>query len=239
MSTIVELFVKGAPAVNATRTMKALMGHFPLTRSAKIIEFLRLLTSVLTRVPMADVHANMREIFLLFANCAALGHSKVVSASCPFWNRIELEPLIIDNAQAIYSLVFPILQQAQRDAWSNDIHNSIESIFKILSRIDSLVFRELCRQKPKQSSSHPPSHESLQSWASIARAASKTDRCVNLCEKLVEIQKAFATGGFAQYKGFNQSGTIRSVKGTSLPVTTERPLGIRTDLRPMIRIPVC
>jgi hypothetical protein len=238
IATIVELFVKCSPAVNATPTMKAIIKHFPVTRSAKSIEFLRLLTTVLARVPTADVHANMRSIFLLFANCLTLGHIKVASAACPVWNRIELEPFIMDNARAIYPIVFPIMQQGQREAWSNDIVSFIEEIFRILNRIDSLVFQELCRQKSKQPAPQSPFQESLKNWATIARAASKADRHLNLGEKLVEIQKTFSMGGAGQYKTLYQQELNRQVRAGSLPVTTERPLGIRTDIRPVIRIPV-
>jgi hypothetical protein len=231
-----DLFVKGAPAVTATPTMKALMAHFPLTRSAKAIEFLRMLTRAVAAAPVQDVYANMRSMFLLFANCTALGQVKVAAAAAPIWNRIEIEPLIIDNTQFVFALVYPILQQAQRETWSNDIALSIEDIFRVLNRIDSLEFQALCRGKSKAAPQNP-TQDSLKNWAALARAASKADRNLSLGEKLVEIQKVFSAAS-TQYHSFASQAPPRSVKGVSLPVTTEKPLGIRTDLRPLIRAPV-
>jgi hypothetical protein len=236
MATILEMFVKGVPSLTATPTMKALIAHFPMTRSSKAIEFLRLLTTTVARVPTHDVRANMRDVFLLFANCTALGHVKIAAAATPIWNRIELEPLMIDNARFVFGLALPVLQQAQKDAWSQDIVYSIEEIFKVLTRIDSLVFQEVCRAKPKAGAQNP-NQDSLKNWAAVARSASKMDKTVNLGEKLAEIQKVFSASA-GTYKAVSHDGSGRQIKSESLPVTTQTPLGVRHDLRPLIRVPV-
>jgi hypothetical protein len=234
--SLFDLFVKGAPSVTATPTMKALMKYFPLTRSAKAIEFLRMLTRAVAAAPIQDVYANMRPIFVLFANCTALGQVKVAAAASPIWNRIEIEPLIMDNARFVFGLVYPVLQQAQKDAWSNDIALSIDEIFRVLCRIDSIEFQALSRGKAKAPAPNQL-QDSLKNWATLARAASKADRNIPLGDKLVEIQKVFSPSA-GQYVPVAAQGQARSVKGASLPATTEKPLGIRTDMRPLIRIPV-
>jgi hypothetical protein len=215
--------------------MAVILRDFPRSRSAKTIEFLHLLTEVLAYVPTTDVKANMRKIFMLFAQCTAMANVKIAAASHPIWNRIELEPFIMDNAKTVFALVYPILQQAQRDSWSLEIVNTIDDIFRILNRIDSFVFQELCRQKPKIAQpAVVPVNDPLRVWAGIARSASHMDKALNLSEKLVEMQRVF----FAAQGGHASPALGRPLKAGSLPVTTEKPLGVRSGMRPVIRVPV-
>jgi hypothetical protein len=190
MSQIIDLIVKAVPVQSATPTMKAILGRFPLTRSAKAIEFLRLLTFVLTKVSTRDIKAHLRPIFLLFARCLGMGQVKLASAACPMWNRIELEPIIMDNAKVVFSLVYPILTTALKETWSSDISQKVDEILRVLNRIDSAVFQDLCRGKRLSLGDQP--QDSLKTWASIARTASKTDKDLRLAEKLFELQRVFS-----------------------------------------------
>jgi hypothetical protein len=121
-----------------------------------------------------------------------MGQVKLIAAACPVWNRIELEPFIMDNARVVFGLVCPILTTAQKESWSNEISAKIDEVFRILNRIDSTVFQDLCRGKMHSLADSP--QERVKSWAGIARAASKVDSELNLAAKLFEIQKQFATG---------------------------------------------
>jgi hypothetical protein len=49
IAAIIELFVKNLPLVTGAATMRALLQRFPVTRSSEAIEFLRLLTVVLSK----------------------------------------------------------------------------------------------------------------------------------------------------------------------------------------------
>jgi hypothetical protein len=229
MSQIVDLMLKSVPLQTATPTMKAIMLRFPLTRSSKTIEFLRLLTIVLGKVPQRDIRAHMKPIFLLFARCAAMGQVKVTAAACPVWNKIELEPLIMDNAKFIFGLVYPILTAAQRDAWSQDISLKIEDVFRIFARIDSGVFQDLCRGRaplPIDSS-----QDQLKTWAGIARTASKVDPQLNLSAKLFEIQKHFSAGQTAQ--SFKTAVAMVPKAVIKLPSEPE----VQRKAKPVLRFP--
>ena len=192
MKEIIELFVKGAPNVAALVTVKALMTHFPKTRSLKTVNFLHLLTTSLTKITRRDFKELMKPVFLLFADCSASCQVKVSEASVHLWNKIELEPLIMDNARFIFPLVYGILSQASKEIWSQDIINAIDEIFQDMNRIDSFVFQELCRsntQNPPASPTNPAAD--VKKWATVARAAARRDHDVNLAAKLAEIQRVF------------------------------------------------
>lgn len=194
MKEILELFVKGAPSVAALVTVKALMAHFPKTRSIKTVNFLHLLTMALTKITRRDFKDLMKPVFLLFADCSASCQVKVSEASVHLWNKIELEPMIMDNARYIFPLVYGILSQASKEIWSQDIVNAIDEIFQDMNRIDSFVFQELCRsknQKGANAAAPAAAGEDVKKWANVARAAARRDRDVNLASKLAEIQRVF------------------------------------------------
>jgi hypothetical protein len=223
LSQIIDIVVKAVPLQAATVTMKALLGHFPLTRSNKAIEFLRMLTFVLTKVPTRDVRAHMREIFLLFAGALAMGQVKLAAAACPVWNRIELEPLIIDNARLVFGIVYPILTTAMKETWSPEIVQRVDDVFRVLNRIDSAVFQDFCRGKGVPVDSP---QDVLKTWASIARTASKSDKELRLAEKLFEIQKHFSAQKIVSFKS--------AVSLTLLPKSASTP----PAPEPLIRKPV-
>jgi hypothetical protein len=234
---IVELFVRGVPALAATRTVKSMIGRFPFTRSSKAIEFVRLLTVVLSKTPIRDVKANMRPIFLLYARCMTLGQVKLASIATMVWNRIELEPLIMDKAKFVFALVYPILSAAERETWSPDIASSVDVVFRVFNRIDSAVFQDLCRGRLPPVPG-PQLQDEMKTWALVARTASKVDTDIRLSDKLNEIQKRFAVPRQQTFKpAANPAVLSPAVKQSSQPVTIEKPLGVRSDLRPMIRSP--
>jgi hypothetical protein len=203
--------------------MKAILGRFPQTRSNKAIDFLGLLTVVLTKVPNRDLKANMKPIFLLFARSLAMGQVKLAAAACPIWNRIELEPLIMDNAKFIFGLVYPIMTNAIKDTWTPDISQKIDEILRVMNRIDSAVFQDLCRGKRMAVGEAP--QDELKTWASIARTASKADRGLNLAEKLFEMQRHFSAS--AQDKVSFKSAV--ALKATKTPEAVIRKPVLRSS----------
>jgi hypothetical protein len=204
MHQIVKHFVSKLPQT-ATPTMEAIMGKFPLTHSAKMVEFLRLLSSVLTRVPERELHANMKTIFLLYSRCFGLAQVKVAQAACSVFEKVELEPVLIDHAKILYLAIYPLLLQASRESWSNDIVACVEEVFKTLGRIDASVFQEVVRNKGMKLTRS----EELSKWAGIARSASRVDKAFNLAEKLVEIQKAFAVPAYQSLRSTEATGLAR------------------------------
>jgi hypothetical protein len=232
LSPIIDLFLNNAPTITSTPTLMALITHFPVTTSNKGMEFLRLITVVLTRIPSNDLRANLRPLFGLLTRCGSSGNIKIILASYPAWMRIDLEPTLVENTHELIKFVYPILLQAQRESWSPNIEGTIENIFRLLNRIDSFVFQEFCRQRANL---QQLGESSLRNWAMVARMASRIDKTVNLGEKLAEIQKMFSGAGYRPVVGLPSQQSLRV---GNLPVTTERPLGIRTDLRALIRRPI-
>ena len=188
MNQIIEQFVKGSQSL-VMPTITELVRHFPRTRSVKTIAFLKMLTTAMTKMNTRNFRQYMKPLFGLFVKCTVGPQVKVSDASLSIWHRIELEPLIMDNAKVIFPFVYPILSKGMREVWSNDIINNIDDIFQTMNRIDSFIFQELCRQKQPQ---QPPQNDHLKMWATIARGAAKTDRNLNLATKLAEIQRIFA-----------------------------------------------
>jgi hypothetical protein len=188
MARIVEIFLRSVPNVTAVKTMKAIVKHFPYTKPQKAVQILPLLTKSLQKMKTSELKEHMLGLFLLYAKCLATPCIKVSEASVSVWNKIELEPLIMDNAKTIYQVIYPILSQAMKECWTNDIGQLIDSVFQVLNRIDSFVFQDLCRQKK----SLAPKTDELKQWASIAREAARHDNELNLGSMLVHIQKTFS-----------------------------------------------
>jgi hypothetical protein len=168
---------------------------------------------------------------MILSRCAALGQIKLAAAAYPAWTRAELETVIAGNARVVLEIAYPVLLDAQRDAWAVDIALTIEDILRLLSRANSFVFQELCWRRAS-----PPAQDWVRDWAGIARAASKSDSGVNLPRKLAEIQKSF-THESTQYRHLLHRASARAIKAGILPVTSDRPLGVRADLRALIRRP--
>ena len=186
---LVEQFVKAFPNL-ATQTILELVRHFPITKSDKAIPFLKMLTLSLTKVTVRDFRKYMKPLFLLFAKCTVGPHIKVSNASLQIWHKIELEPLIMDNAKIIFPYIYPILSQGMKETRSNDIINNIDDVFQTMNRIDTFIFQELCRQKQVL---QQPASDFLKKWATIARSSAKSDKQLNLATKLAEIQRIFST----------------------------------------------
>jgi hypothetical protein len=172
---LVDLFLATNSKEIASMTWKTLFHCFPSTRSAKAIEFLRLLTQSLAKASRREVHANMRAIFLLYARCAGSGDVRIVTASLAIWEKVALEPLICDNATVIFPLVYPIISQALKESWNPRLTGAIENILESLDRIDSRMFQELCRQRQKLT----PEKDEAATWVSLARVACKNNPELN------------------------------------------------------------
>lgn len=218
MYSIVDQFVKGNPKL-VMPTISELVKHFPITRSVKTISFLKMLTNAMTKINVRDFKKNMKLLFHLFVKCTVGPQVKVSDASLGIWHKIELEPLIMDNAKIIFPFVYPILSKGMRENWSQDIINNIDDIFQTMNRIDSFIFQELCRQKPSQNV-NVNTNDHLKTWAIIARAAAKSDRNLNLATKLAEIQRVFA---IQQQAPTNQINPPKNKSSTNL--ATNAPLG--------------
>jgi hypothetical protein len=238
IGAIIELFVRGVPALAANPTMQAMLSRFPQTRSAKAIEFIRLLTIVITKTPRSHIKANMRRIVLLYTRCMTLGQVKLAAMATIIWSRIEIESLIMDNARSVFPLLYPILRSAEHEAWCSDISASIEEVFRVFNCIDSSVFQDLCRGKIAPIVSTSLS-EMMKTWASIARTAAKFDSELPLVEKMAEIQKEFSPPKrIRTYQSVISSLQLRpAVKQASEPLTSLKPLAVRSELRPMVRCP--
>lgn len=237
MFSIVDQFVKGSPNL-VMPTITELVRHFPITRSVKTITFLKMLTVSMTKMNVRDFKKNMKLLFHLFVKCTTGPQVKVSDASLGVWHKIELEPLIMDNAKILFPFVYPMLSKGMRENWSQDIISNIDDIFQTMNRIDSFIFQELCRQKqPQQATMNGNDH--LKTWAVIARLAAKTDKTLNLATKLAEIQRVFAVQQVQQTSQPNQpknrsatnlasSGTMMNIpranrSGSSLPKNSPLP----------------
>jgi hypothetical protein len=187
MQQFVRHFVSKLPQT-AVPTVKAIIAKFPLTCPAKAVEFLKLLTTVLPRVPERVLRADVKTIFMLYARCFGLAQVKVTQAACSIFDRVELEPLLIAHAKSLYPAIYPILSQATNNSWSTDIVTGVDEVFRTLARLNTAVFQEVVRQKGFTLAQS----EELPKWAGIARRVSRIDMQFNLAEKLVEIQKVFA-----------------------------------------------
>lgn len=218
MISIVDQFVKGNPKL-VMPTIYELVRHFPITRSVKTITFLKMLTNAMTKINVRDFKKNMKLLFHLYVKCTVGPQVKVSDASLGVWHKIELEPLIMDNAKVIFPFVYPILSKGMRENWSQDVINNIDDIFQTMNRIDSFIFQELCRQKPSQNNA-VTANDHLKTWAIIARAASKSDSKLNLATKLAEIQRVFAV---QQTSPTNQINPPKNKSSTNLSSTA--PLG--------------
>ena len=80
MSSIVDQFVKGNPKL-VMPTITELVKHFPITRSAKAITFLKMLTNAMTKINVRDFKKNMKLLFHLFVKCTVGPQVKVSDAS--------------------------------------------------------------------------------------------------------------------------------------------------------------
>lgn len=178
-----------------------------------------MLTNAMTKINVRDFKKNMKLLFHLYVKCTVGPQVKVSDASLGVWHKIELEPLIMDNAKVIFPFVYPILSKGMRENWSQDVINNIDDIFQTMNRIDSFIFQELCRQKPSQNNA-VTSNDHLKTWAIIARAASKSDSKLNLATKLAEIQRVFAV---QQTSPTNQINPPKNKSSTNLSSTA--PLG--------------
>jgi hypothetical protein len=227
---IVGFFVTKGPEASIA-TFRAALLHFPFTPATKTIEFLRLLVTSLQYVPHVAIRDNLKLLAAVLARCTALGQVKVVTAALPLWTHIDLETLLMDNARDFLMIAYPALLQAQRESWNPGITGVIDEVYRQMNRVDSFVFQEFCRQRAV-----PQDGEWVKNWAGVARAASKMDRDVHLGDKLAEIQKTF-TMAAARFRSTAQA-TNRAIKGGSLPVTSESPLGVRSNFKAVIRRPV-
>jgi hypothetical protein len=214
MAQIVEAVVRAVPALTGTQTLNAILLRFPVTRSAKAIEFLRLTLVVVTKITQRELKAYIRPVFLLFARCVGAGHVKLATVACSIWNRIELEPFIMDNAKTVFGTVHQVLVNAQRESWSPDIAMRIEEVFRTLNRIDCQAYRDLCRGRAAPVAGEPV-QDCLKVWAGIARAAAHIDSQFCLSDKLSEIQKQL--GGIQRLKSFKSSATLPQPPGKSPP----------------------
>lgn len=229
MFSIIELFVKNSqPSV--IPTMKALFTHFPRTRSSKTISFLQALTLTLTKITVKDFKHNMKKIFHLYIKCATCPQIKVSSASFGIWTKIELEPMIMDNAKIIFPMIYPTLSKASRESWSSDIKSTVDDIMQVMNRIDGFIFQELCRQKAP-----PPSNQndSIKTWAMIARDAAKRDKDINLAVKLAEIQRIFASShlqAYSQSQPRSNKSSVALSQPTPVSNSTFQKYGNRSNV---------
>ncbi|OHT00246.1 hypothetical protein TRFO_33121 [Tritrichomonas foetus] len=221
MVQIVEQFVKAKQDL-VMPTITELVRHFPRTRSVKTISFLKMLTISMTKMNTRSFRKSMKQLFHLFVKCTVGPQIKVSDASLSIWHKIELEPLIMDNARVIFPFVYPILSKGMREVWSQDIINNIDDIFQTMNRIDSFIFQELCRQKQPQA---VPTNDHLKTWATIARSAAKTDRGLNLATKLAEIQRIFAVQQLQPIGGVgpNSNPQLRNRSDPKLSSTPQSP----------------
>jgi hypothetical protein len=128
----------------------------------------------------------------------------------------------MDNAKAIYPLVYSTLAQAQGESWTPDISAAINRIFGLLARLDATTYQEMVRQKGVKPL---PVYDARKCWAAIARQASKADSSINLSAKLPEIQRMFSVMGPKIKVG-------DGVRSGSMPVTVQSQ-GVREAfLRP-------
>jgi hypothetical protein len=219
---IIQLFLNKCPKETASITWRSIFQSFPITNPSKTEIFLNLLTYALAKAPQREVWANMRIIFPFFARFSGWCQLKVCEAAFSVWNRIELEPLIIDNANVIFPLVYPILMQALKESWNPKLANEIELVLNTLDRIDSLVFQDLCRRKNAKVMTQDV--EAQKNWSVIARYASQNDAGVDLARQLMSIQKYY---GRVQYVAMEK--VTRPPKAPEAqPIVVGQPLGKAT-----------
>jgi hypothetical protein len=185
---IIDLFLTQHPQELASITWQSLFRSFPVTRCKKAVAFLQLITQALIKTPLREVWSNMRQIFSFYARCAGLLHLDIATASFVVWDQTELEPLIIDNANLIFPLVYPVLTQALKEAWNPKLKNAVDRIMQSLDRIDSTMFQGLCRHHHP---TLPPVNDNGRTWASLARLAGANNPEIGESLVLADIRRAF------------------------------------------------
>jgi hypothetical protein len=192
MRKVIQTFLYGAPRRCGMSTLKSILHYFPLTRCSKAIEFMELMSFALEVVSARELLPTVKAIALLLGRCAASCHTKLVEACYQVWNRVHFDSCVMDNAKAIYPLVYSTLAQAQGESWTPDITAAINRVFGLLARLDATTYQEMVRQKGVKPL---PVHDARKCWAAIARQASKADSSINLSAKLPEIQRMFSVMG--------------------------------------------
>ncbi|KAH0794469.1 phosphoprotein phosphatase [Histomonas meleagridis] len=226
---VIEYFVKTAPTLVGSPTLAALVKHYPRTSVPKTISFLSMIATTLAKTPW-DFKKYMGTIFKIYAEAAISSHIKVSNASMSIWHKIELESLIIDNSNFIFSTVMDVLIPSSSSQWSPDITKNIDLILQQMNRIDLFVFQELCRKKKNEKT---PQNPELKKWAVLARAANRQDREVNLASKLAQIQMTFSK---PEHRIEEKRKSLPSIH-TNSAVVSSKPANPKALVKPKVLSP--
>jgi hypothetical protein len=187
---IVELFFDHTPRATVKATVDALLKYFPATRPSKTGDFLSLLASGLIKLDEGDAQQSLRATAALLARCATSGHVKSVEAMLPFWRSRSLEPLLMENAPAMFPILYPALSRALTTTWSPAIRTALGEILRTMSRLNPMLFTDLSRHEGQRLDVN---REQARVWAGIVRAAWHAGFPGNMSEKLFEVQRKFAS----------------------------------------------
>ena len=183
--SLIEAFVDADNAL-LVPSIKAVMYHWPKTRSAKLIIFLQQLTQLLAKVKARDFKDLRVPAFKLYGDAAISQNYKVAEAAFSVWTKLPLEPLIMDSAKYVFPLIYYPIANAIKSHWSSSVIDTMNNTLEAMNKIDSFLFQELCRSKKQ-----PEERDLVRLWAVVSRTAMHHDRELNLAAKLAEIQKTF------------------------------------------------
>jgi len=185
---IIELFIN-AHANLAVTIIKALLYHWPKTKSIKLVYFIQQIVYSMTKIKAREFKDIRVPVFKVIAKCSISSHQKVAEAAYSVWTKLPLEPMIMDSARVIFPIVYASVSKGLKTHWSSNIIDLLNSTMESMNRIDSFLFQELCRQKiPIKSEGE---RDIVRLWATVSRAAAMHDKSLNLALKLAEIQRTF------------------------------------------------
>lgn len=194
MNQIFDTFIRLDKSIAVT-LVKRIIQCWPEAKPSKQILFCQTLNYVIERLAPQDFEILAKQIFQLYARCSSSSSSKIVEASFQIWSNVTIIPMILDNTRTIFPIVYPAFSKAMKDHWSNKTQNSALNTLKAMHDIDPFMFDELNQTQQKKGSAPPPVDPNAGSihknWASIARAAAKVDKDMNLARVLAEIQMKF------------------------------------------------
>lgn len=179
------------------QALKVALSHWPETKASKQICYLNLLSFLIENVNQTDFSDMCASIFRLYAKCALTQHAKVVDTSFKIWQSVKVIQMIMDNTKVIYPIVYPVYSKVMKEHWRNFTQDGALSILKQMHDLDPFVFDEVANSyKRLNQQSFSADEESRRllhkNWATIARAAAKSDRDINLAKVLADIQMKFS-----------------------------------------------
>ncbi|KAH0792248.1 phosphoprotein phosphatase [Histomonas meleagridis] len=191
LTEIIDLLSNDNPSI-CKSIFENTIKYWPKSKPSKQILFVNLINFIVERVTPTDFPSIINPLFSLYAKVATTKYSKVAEASMQIWNDIYILPKIIDNAAAIYPIVYSAYTKTMNEHWNPKTRNAAHNALKKMHENDQFVYENISQTMIKVNEQDLANATAIhKSWAAIARKAAKVDSSVNLAKLLGDIQINF------------------------------------------------